>query len=1086
MALAGFSSVSGAVTGTGASHALTLDSNNQISNNAVKINASYSLGVFSSNLTASSGSFATLAANGYFGSNSPLYRITNFTVTLSSGSIYAYFGHSAWSREEVFASASFSVGLASAVHPASSPSYFMLTSPAGCVISSIVITYDCTSEAYTSEGSEDLLDTTSIEENPGESHTILTHDSSVTSGSSQRAVHFQNSVYGSGVGGYPSVLFRLRTPITVKTGGTFRFDGNFVSGHRMLNYVLYDSNWGRYSWAGSASDKGEYTSTIDSSSVVGSYVSFSTYSTIQASCVGTYNASTNPYLSSFSVAFIRVLFDTENASTATSIYLDNFHYDSSQEYVAPSRTESVDEGLENCPIDTGASTAAGALDASKVYGSTSASALRASFSATGSQKITLNTETNSVYPVMNTGKLAGDFYFSGVDPSVSLVVSPYGWVADSTSLAFTLKAESNGWYRGVLECSSIVWNASVTDFRALRLWLTFPNVTETSGHVWVDNLLHTSTAVSLWKAYNGENLLQNVDYSTSANGSLTSRGSSLSLNAIKGEQEAIQLMVTPDSAVASYSFSMGNLSDGAGHSIAASSVAIYAERYLYVDSSASNETTSASGYYPDALVPLTSLISAGENSIAAGKNQGLYFVITLASSLTAGTYAGQGVLTLDETTFVVPFQIKVMDLSMPSAVHAKSSFLLWYDQIANYYGTASTELRKSYYDFMIAHRAMPDGLPEIYEGDAANGYTGFADNFATLIAPNDAINSYRLTFSKDSNGNLNSTDVSNELQALITKNIALAQSGSSLNLFSKCYFYFDDEPAASSYATVASNNQALVTVKNNLASQLNSYPTLKASFLAIPNIVTAAYPAIDSTSSSDIKKRVNLGVSTASSLLGQYYNESARYNYGINTWCPTYNNFDTAAHRSVYSTRQANGEHVWWYGCINPIQPYPTYHLNAPLLPSRMLSYMEDDYGIEGNLYWCANYFGYYNGSTSTTRDVWSNGNTWENCYGDGMLVYPGNKYSIDGPISTLRLESIREANEDYEYLQLFRSYIATYNSTYSGSKNASTLLATYYNQLFSNVSTACSAATFESVRESLLTVLGNMAVDLKTTVESL
>jgi hypothetical protein len=102
------------------------------------------------------------------------------------------------------------------------------------------------------------------------------------------------------------------------------------------------------------------------------------------------------------------------------------------------------------------------------------------------------------------------------------------------------------------------------------------------------------------------------------------------------------------------------------------------------------------------------------------------------------------------------------------------------------------------------------------------------------------------------------------------------------------------------------------------------------------------------------------------------------------------------------------------------------------------------------------------------------------------MLLYPGNKYSIDGPISTLRLESIREANEDYEYLQLFRSYIATYNSTYSGSKNASTLLATYYNQLFSNVSTACSAATFESVRESLLTVLGNMAVDLKTTVESL
>jgi hypothetical protein len=167
-------------------------------------------------------------------------------------------------------------------------------------------------------------------------------------------------------------------------------------------------------------------------------------------------------------------------------------------------------------------------------------------------------------------------------------------------------------------------------------------------------------------------------------------------------------------------------------------------------------------------------------------------------------------------------------------------------------------------------------------------------------------------------------------------------------------------------------------------------------------------------------------------------------------------------------------------------QPYPTYHTNASLLTPRLLSWMAQDYGIEGNLYWCANYFSYYNGSTSAVRDVWTNGKTWENCYGDGMLVYPGNKYNISGPISTLRLENIMASEEDYEYLYLFKNYIDTYNSTYSKSVSASTLLSSYYTQLFNGVQSACTAATFVTVRSTLLSTLEQMGIDLKGTVESL
>jgi hypothetical protein len=41
------------------------------------------------------------------------------------------------------------------------------------------------------------------------------------------------------------------------------------------------------------------------------------------------------------------------------------------------------------------------------------------------------------------------------------------------------------------------------------------------------------------------------------------------------------------------------------------------------------------------------------------------------------------------------------------------------------------------------------------------------------------------------------------------------------------------------------------------------------------------------------------------------------------------------------------------------------------------------------------------------------------NLYGDGSLLYPGKKVGIDGPVSSIRLECIRDGIEDYSYLWL-------------------------------------------------------------------
>ena len=47
---------------------------------------------------------------------------------------------------------------------------------------------------------------------------------------------------------------------------------------------------------------------------------------------------------------------------------------------------------------------------------------------------------------------------------------------------------------------------------------------------------------------------------------------------------------------------------------------------------------------------------------------------------------------------------------------------------------------------------------------------------------------------------------------------------------------------------------------------------------------------------------------------------------------------------------------------------------------------------------------------------------------GDGQLLYPGAKFDVFGPLSSRRLESLREGFEDYECLLMIENAIVAYN----------------------------------------------------------
>ena len=113
----------------------------------------------------------------------------------------------------------------------------------------------------------------------------------------------------------------------------------------------------------------------------------------------------------------------------------------------------------------------------------------------------------------------------------------------------------------------------------------------------------------------------------------------------------------------------------------------------------------------------------------------------------------------------------------------------------------------------------------------------------------------------------------------------------------------------------------------------------------------------------------------------------------------------------MYGFQQA-GKELWSYVCWEPRAPYCNLLLNEKGLNHRVLFWQQYDLGTTGFLYWSANWWDY-------VRDPWLTTKFWldASVHGDGILLYPGNKVKVDGPVGSLRFEALRDGVEDYELL---------------------------------------------------------------------
>ncbi len=136
----------------------------------------------------------------------------------------------------------------------------------------------------------------------------------------------------------------------------------------------------------------------------------------------------------------------------------------------------------------------------------------------------------------------------------------------------------------------------------------------------------------------------------------------------------------------------------------------------------------------------------------------------------------------------------------------------------------------------------------------------------------------------------------------------------------------------------------------------------------------------------------------------------------IDLWCP----LSPGILNNEFEREQAGGDTIWWYVCCGPRGQYANFFTNQSVIENRMLLCQTWQHKVTGVLYWGLNYWISWGAEVPQPRfpqGRWYSSTTNEhaNYHGDGYFIYPGP--TVDAPLSSIRLETLRDGVEDYEYL---------------------------------------------------------------------
>lgn len=366
-------------------------------------------------------------------------------------------------------------------------------------------------------------------------------------------------------------------------------------------------------------------------------------------------------------------------------------------------------------------------------------------------------------------------------------------------------------------------------------------------------------------------------------------------------------------------------------------------------------------FYPDPMTPV-------KPNFLLESDKSLSFFIKLKSELTsiAGDYTSKIIIKQNNDIISsIPFEVKVWNFALPDSSNCATAFGLDTASINKMHNVSSDNdtqrLYKAYYDYLLDNKICAYNLPYDILDERADQYLNDpkVTNFIIPYSDDDEIiKSYYEKLSSNS------------------------------KWFKKGVFYPLDEPTS---------NEHLYKLKDICDRLKILYPSYQ--------IVTPFFLDLqvdEQTDSIDFMTDI------------------------VNVWCPKSYMYISS---NIYSStqlnrylpfgermaeRKANGDRVWWYVCWEPGDPYCNMFVDMPGVMHRILFWQQKYYNVDGFLYWSSNY---WHGVNDPWTDMRTVKQLSENVFGDGSILYNGNKAGIEGPVGSLRVEAVRDGIEDFDML---------------------------------------------------------------------
>ncbi len=436
-----------------------------------------------------------------------------------------------------------------------------------------------------------------------------------------------------------------------------------------------------------------------------------------------------------------------------------------------------------------------------------------------------------------------------------------------------------------------------------------------------------------------------------------------------------------------------------GETIGEDQIDFYLEHYihLYAKSGPIGET----GYWPDALAPIQEPFSM-EAEYSVVRNRPIWVDLQIPTDTPAGTYTGTITVTQDgETVERLGLEVEVYDFSLPERTHMITYINTSRGRLADFYNMSSSsdrirELTQTYYDELYANRMEPwfnDPLEPEVSVSGGNVEVAFDEERYDFYM--NELNSNRVLLEAFP-GALEAAVDGEEFSPAFNEMVR--------SYLSQLEAFFEEhgwEDRLVINSPIDEPNTAEEYERTRRWGQLIHEATDDVPFLATET------PVADDPAWGTLRDDVD--------------------NFSVHG-----NSLNSPEVKEAISEEQAGGGEITWYISCDQGYPQPNYFIDAPAMDPVMVPWITARYGMDGILYWATTHW-------ADTPNPWRDAGSFNSGYfcsggyvlnGEGYLFYPGDyteeftgQPDVDGPVTSIRFELLREGIEDYEYLWMLRNH---------------------------------------------------------------